>query len=291
MVAGDASAVRAGPPRAAARWADSLSSLVSCVSVSRRRASSRVPLCRSDVGLARRARVSGVRESPKYAWFVNTITDVSGSTAVYTSPDTTWSGGPPNTPAHRGTADTRVGTFCRRRARHMPVGARSGAPRHMLPRHALKRSARTAPRGQVRSGRGAGGRPAAPPLLAIAPSLQDGARRARDTRPQVGALLGDRAGDGGALHVALGIHDHRLFCQPNHRVTKLRWAGKISSNIAHNATHAREERTNTNPREHGGDETSFALRAGGGRRRYNSHRVGRRNQSRCRGWGVGVRFD
>ena len=37
--------------------------------------------------------------------------------------------------------------------------------------------------------------------------LQHGARGAGNTRPEVGALLGHRAGDGRALHVALDVDD------------------------------------------------------------------------------------
>lgn len=38
-------------------------------------------------------------------------------------------------------------------------------------------------------------------------SSDHGASSARDTRPDVGALLRDRARDGGALHVTLHVHD------------------------------------------------------------------------------------
>merc|ERR1719152_551415 len=37
------------------------------------------------------------------------------------------------------------------------------------------------------------------------PCLEHRARSARNTRPEVGALLGDRAADGGALHLTLGV--------------------------------------------------------------------------------------
>jgi hypothetical protein len=36
----------------------------------------------------------------------------------------------------------------------------------------------------------------------------NGAGGGRDTGPQIGALLGDRAGDGRALHLTLGVHNH-----------------------------------------------------------------------------------
>jgi hypothetical protein len=45
-------------------------------------------------------------------------------------------------------------------------------------------------------------------LLLACARLKHGARGARDTRPQVGALLRHGSADGGALHVALGVHDH-----------------------------------------------------------------------------------
>lgn len=44
--------------------------------------------------------------------------------------------------------------------------------------------------------------------------LDDGTGVRGDTRPEVGAFLGDGAGDGGSLHLALGVDYHTAVrCQ------------------------------------------------------------------------------
>merc|ERR1712046_78576 len=42
-------------------------------------------------------------------------------------------------------------------------------------------------------------------LKRLHPRSEHSASSTRDTRPQIGALLGDRAADGGTLHLTLGI--------------------------------------------------------------------------------------